>query len=154
MKKHGFAHKERLYEVWKNMRRRCMNPKNNRAKNYILKGVTFCEEWNNYLNFRTWALENGYDENAPYGQCTLDRIDNDGNYEPSNCRWTTAKVQENNMSRNRIIEYNGVTKTMSQWADFLGISYSAMIHRVQRNWSMERIVSTPQRRRVNGHYIT
>lgn len=131
-----------------------MNPKNNRAKNYVLKGVTFCEEWNDYLTFRAWALANGYDEHAPYGQCTLDRIDNDGNYCPENCRWATSKVQENNMSRNRLIEHNGVTRTMSQWADFLGISYSAMLHRVQRNWSMERIVNTPQRRRIDGHYIT
>lgn len=139
--KHGRSHKERLYEVWKNMKRRCIDPSNKRYAHYGAKGVTVCKEWkNDYITFRKWAYANGYEPNL-----TIDRINNDGNYEPSNCRWATSKEQENNMSRNRLLEYKGNTHTMSEWADILGLSYGAMNHRVQRNWTMERIVNTPQR---------
>lgn len=149
MKSHGYANKERLYEIWKNMRRRCHDPTNKRAKFYIEKGVKICDEWlNDYSAFRKWAMANGYKENL-----TLDRIDNDGNYSPENCRWATAKIQANNQSRNHLLTYMGETLTMSEWADKLGISYGTINHRVQRGWSMERIVKTPQRRNVNGRYI-
>ena len=147
--KHGFAHKERLYETWKNMKRRCYNPTNKRAKFYAEKCVTVCDEWrDDYLAFRSWALANGYNDTLK-----IDRIDNDGDYCPENCRWATDKVQANNQSRNRLLTYNGETLTMAQWADKLGYSYSAINHRVQRGWSMERIVNTPQRRHVDGRYI-
>lgn len=131
------------------MKRRCYDPKNKRAKFYSEKGVTVCDEWlNDYSAFRNWAMANGYKKGL-----TIDRIDNDGNYEPSNCRWATAKTQTNNQSRNRLLTYQGETLTMSEWADKLGITYSTILHRVQREWSMERIVNTPQRRHINGHYI-
>lgn len=149
MKTHGYAHKEALYETWKNMKRRCYDSTNKRAKFYSEKGVIVCEEWrNDYSAFRSWALANGYKEGL-----TIDRIDNDGNYCPENCRWATAKMQANNQSRNRMLTYNGETLTMSEWADKLNITYGTINHRVQRGWSMERIVNTPQRRHVDGHYI-
>lgn len=138
--KHGYSHKERLYETWKNMRRRCFDPKNKRWANYGGKGVTICKEWNDYSVFRSWAMENGYADNL-----TIDRKDADGNYCPDNCRWADAKTQANNVSRNRIIEHDGKKMTMSEFADYLGISYSALQHRMDRNWDMESIVSTPQR---------
>lgn len=144
-RKHGYSHKERLYEIWLNMRRRCNDPTNKRYLHYGGKGVRTCEEWNDYSNFRTWALKNGYSDCL-----TIDRINNSGNYEPSNCRWATPKEQENNMSRNRVLEYKGTLHTMSEWADVLGMSYGTINHRVQRNWSMDRIVNTPQRRSASG----
>ena len=150
MKTHGYAHKEALYETWKNMKRRCYDPTNKRAKFYLEKGVTVCDEWrNDYSAFRNWALKNGYKKGL-----TIDRINNDGNYCPENCRWATAKIQANNQSRNRLLTYNGETLTMSEWADKLGITYGTINHRVQRGWPMTRIVNTPQRRHMNGHYIT
>lgn len=133
--------KGRLYEIWKNMRRRCNDPKNKRWANYGGKGIKVCDEWNDYLVFRTWAYSNGYQDNL-----TIDRIDINQGYCPSNCKWSNAKEQANNTSRNHLIDYEGKTYTMSQFAEFLGISYSTLQHRIDRGWSIEKIVSQPQRR--------
>lgn len=93
---------DRLYEVWKSIKARCLNPNNIRFHRYGGRGITICDEWkNSYESFRTWALENEYDEFAPFGKCTIDRVDNDGNYEPSNCRWTDMKTQANNTSKQK-----------------------------------------------------
>ena len=138
--KHGYSHKERLYTTWCNMRRRCSDPTNKRWEQYGGKGVTVCSEWSEYLPFRKWAMKNGYTDFL-----SIDRINNDGNYEPSNCRWVDSKVQTNNCSRNRIIEYKGKNFTMSELSEHIGLSYSALQHRIDRGWSMDRIVSQPQR---------
>ena len=86
----------RLYVIWKNMRQRCYNSNHPAYKNYGGRGVSVCQEWNSFDVFGKWALENGYDANAPFGQCTIDRIDVNGNYEPSNCRWITIAAQQKN----------------------------------------------------------
>ena len=87
---------ERLYYVWRGMRQRCNNPNNNRYDLYGKRGIVICDEWNDYKNFREWALSNGYDENAPRGKCTIDRIDPNGIYEPNNCRWVDSHIQNLN----------------------------------------------------------
>ncbi|MDD3890525.1 MAG: hypothetical protein PHR65_11500 [Syntrophomonadaceae bacterium] len=140
-RKHGYSHKERLYETWKNMRRRCFDPKNKRWAHYGGRGITICSEWNDYLPFRGWAMANGYADNL-----TIDRIDVDGNYCPENCRWVDAKTQANNVSRNRIVDVKGQKMTMAELADSLGMSYSAVQHRIERGWDINKIISTPQRR--------
>lgn len=94
-KKHGGRY-ERLYSVWLGIRKRCFNVNEPAYHNYGGRGITVCHEWNDYETFREWALKSGYDENAPRGKCTLDRIDVNGNYEPSNCRWVDMKVQRQN----------------------------------------------------------
>jgi len=99
-KTHGYT-KERLYKVWMGMRQRCYLKTNNRYKHYGGRGIEVCDEWQDYLNFRKWALSHGYDSKAKRGKCTIDRIDVDGNYEPSNCRWVDAKTQANNTRRKK-----------------------------------------------------
>ena len=82
------------------MRNRCYNPHRNSYRYYGAKGVRICDEWrDDYSKFREWALANGYDENAPRGQCTIDRINPFGDYEPSNCRWVDLKTQARNRRR-------------------------------------------------------
>lgn len=95
-KKHG-GRKDRLYSIWHDMKNRVENPNSHAYKNYGGRGITVCDEWkNDYAAFREWAYSNGYDKDAPRGQCTLDRIDVNGNYCPENCRWTTMYHQIHN----------------------------------------------------------
>lgn len=137
--KHGRSNKERLYETWKNMRRRCNNPKNSRWENYGGKGVKICHEWNDYQAFRKWAYANGYNDSL-----SIDRIDPNGDYCPENCRWADAKVQANNQTRNRRFEYQGEVYTMSQLAEKMGLTYSALQHRVERGQPLNGAVEIIQ----------
>lgn len=95
---HGMTN-SRLYDVYKDMKRRCYRPNDASYKYYGERGISVCDEWlgrNGFHNFYEWAYSNGYDENAQRGKCTIDRIDVNGNYEPSNCRWVDMKVQASN----------------------------------------------------------
>lgn len=87
---HGESH-TRLHNIWTGMLNRCRNPNTERYKNYGGRGISVCDEWHNYLNFRDWALSNGYKEDL-----SIDRIDVDGNYEPQNCRWIPMREQAKN----------------------------------------------------------
>ena len=94
MPKHN-EYKSRLYATWQHMKDRTLNPKNQNWGNYGGRGIKICEEWREYMPFRNWALSNGYKENL-----TLDRINNNGNYEPTNCRWATYEIQNRNQRLN------------------------------------------------------
>ena len=96
---------DRLYHVYSNMKNRCLNEKSQDYPYYGGRGIRICDEWlNDYTSFKTWAYQNGYDENADHGKCTIDRIDVDGNYEPSNCRWVDMATQSKN--RRNVINKN------------------------------------------------
>lgn len=100
-----------------------------------------CDEWyNSYLEFEQWALNNGYDENAPRGKCTIDRIDVNGNYCPENCRWVDQKTQMSNVTYNHYETMNGVTHTVAEWADIYGVPYQILEGRLCRGMSIEKAV--------------
>lgn len=140
--KHGFCDKERLYNVWGLMRNRCNNPKSAHYNLYGGRGIKVCDEWSSYLKFREWALGNGYDDSL-----TLDRIDSNGDYCAENCRWVSQKAQCNNKRNNHYITYNGETKTMSEWAEYLNISYHVIRNRINNyGWNIKRAFTTPVRR--------
>lgn len=121
--------KNRLYRIWADMKRRCKNSDRPNYKNYGDKGIRVCQEWeNSFDSFREWALNNGYSDDL-----SIDRIDNDGNYEPSNCRWATAKEQANNKRNNLYIKYKGETRTLAQWCEVFGLERNVVAMRIYRD---------------------
>ena len=134
--KHG-KHKTRLYKIWAAIKGRCYNQNNESYKNYGARGITICKEWeNNYSAFETWANDNGYNDTL-----TIDRIDVNGNYEPSNCRWATRQEQQNNRRVNHYIEYQGEKRTVAEWARKLGIKKNTLDGRINKGWPIERAFS-------------
>lgn len=123
--KHNLRHK-RIYNIYCTMKARCYNPNNYEYHNYGGRGIKVCDEWlgeNGIDNFAMWSYKNGYDENADFGKCTIDRIDTNGNYDPNNCRWTTQKVQANNTRTNFYLEHDGEVHSISEWSDILKLDY-------------------------------
>lgn len=132
---HGQSH-TRLYKLWKGMRRRC-NDKNNDRNNkyYVSKGIMVCDEWNDFEIFMNWAYENGYRDGL-----SIDRIDNNKDYCPDNCRFVTMDEQRNNTSRSRFITFNGVTKTAIDWSRETGVKYKTIISRLNRGLPPEEVL--------------
>ena len=137
---------EKLYNTWNRMIHRCYDPKHHKYYRYGARGISVCDDWrNNYDTFYNWAINNGYKEGL-----SIDRINNDGNYEPSNCRWTTRKQQQRNMSRNKVIEYKGETKCLSEWCEELNLYYPTIISRLHKGWSSDKALSTITNRPFDG----
>lgn len=132
----------RLYTIWRGMRNRCYRPSQINYKNYGEKGIRICKEWHDFAAFYHWSMSNGY---TP--MLTIDRIDSTGNYEPSNCRWATTREQLLNYSRNVNITYEGVTKTVTEWAEETGMHYRALLWRAE-NWEPERLFDKPKRTKI------
>lgn len=130
--------KEKLYKVWASMKQRCINPNSREFKHYGKRGITICKEWLDYEPFKEWALMNGYKEGL-----SIERIDVNGNYEPSNCTWIPRIEQPKNTRRTIYIKYNGKDQTISEWADELGMNYETLRMRLSRGWSVERAITEP-----------
>jgi hypothetical protein len=142
--KHGLyldkdGKKSRLYHIWEDMKNRCLNKNNKRYPSYGGRGILLFENWHNYVEFHNWAINNGYSENL-----TIDRIKVNGNYEPSNCKWSTQKEQANNRTNNRNITFKDQTLTLQEWSDKIGIERHVLKNRLNRGWSIERAFITPK----------
>lgn len=141
--KHGTEHgesKTRLYKIWSRMIWRCEKPQAKGFPDYGGRGVSVCEEWHSFKVFRNWAMENGYSDSL-----SIDRIDNDGNYCPENCRWATPKEQANNRRSNHKVEYNGQSKNISEWADYFGIESGKFNAAIQRGRTIDEILEREQK---------
>lgn len=122
------------YHTWAGMKVRVRE-----YPTYIAKGIKVCDRW--LESFDNFFKDMG---KAPSRKHTLDRIDNNGNYCPENCRWATTKEQNNNYSQNRVIEFNGKTMNVTQWAEFLGISRHRIYQRLNKGWSVEKALTYNQ----------
>lgn len=138
----GYLH---LGKIFRSMKYRCYDKSCNRYYRYGGRGIKICDEWLSDINsFRKWAIENGYKEGL-----SIDRIDNDKDYCPENCRWVTQEEQRNNTSRTVLIEYNGKTQTLTQWAKELNMKPSTLHNRIRvRGWSIEHALTQPVRKRT------
>lgn len=126
------------------MLQRCENPKNKRYQAYGGRGITVCKEWHNTENFIQWALRNGYSDDL-----SIDRIDNDKGYCPSNCQWTTNKTQANNRRVCHYIEAFGKKMTATQWAELAGMDRKTIRLRILSGMTPEEALTTPLMK--NGH---
>lgn len=135
--RHGMRH-TRIYNIWRSMRQRCSNPNCINYHNYGGKGISVCDEWNNSFEaFYEWARLTGYEEDL-----TIDRKDVKGNYEPSNCKWSSYKQQANNKTNNKLLEFQGEIHTLGEWASITGIKLSTIWARLNRGWSVEKTLTT------------
>ena len=145
-KTHGLS-KHRLYSIYKNMKQRCYNKNRPDYQRYGGKGVRICKEWlDDFKTFYDWAYENGYSDGL-----SIDRIDVDGNYEPSNCRWVDDKTQARNRTNNRLVKIDGKVKTVSEWVKLLKLPQSTVRSRISRGWSPKKALITPVKSRGRSH---
>lgn len=129
------------------MRNRCHFENDVNYENYGKRGIAVCAEWrDSFEAFRDWAMENGYNPNAPRGECTIDRIDMNGDYEPSNCRWVDIATQANNRRNNRYVTIDGITKTVTEWCRITGVKSSTVYWRIKSGWEPARAVTEPHNR--------
>ena len=128
----------RLYTIWIGMKQRCYYEKHKHFKNYGGRGITVCDEWkDDFQAFHDWSISHGYEDNL-----TIDRIDVNGNYEPSNCKWASTKVQGNNKRTNHTLELNGEIHTVSEWSKITGIPNSTIHNRLKAGWTIEKALTT------------
>lgn len=129
-----------IYKAWIGMRSRCNGSGKSAYKNYFLRGILVCKEWkDNFNTFYKWAIENGWEKGL-----SLDRKDNNGNYEPTNCRWTTRVIQQRNRRSNVMLTAFGETKCLNEWVEDIRCtsnSSTAIKYRLKMNCSPEEAIS-------------
>jgi hypothetical protein len=148
--KHGLWKKnERLYSIWANMKSRCLDTKDVAYDRYGGRGIKICNEWFDINIFYQWAISHGYQKTLQ-----IDRIDNDGNYCPENCRWITVKQQARNRRSNRILKHEERSLLMCEWSELTGIPLYTIKNRIdQLGWYVEKTLTTPPRKQKNGRCI-
>lgn len=124
-----------LFNVWRNMKERCTNKNYRTFADYGGRGIKLCEEWQEFTSFYDWAMANGYKKGL-----SIDRIDVNGDYEPNNCRWADAKTQARNRRNTIFIDYEGVRKSISDWADELKVARNTLYWRYSQGWSTQEIL--------------
>ncbi len=130
---------KRLYGIYYGMRTRCYNKTDSSYRSYGARGITVCDEWlEDFYAFQDWAFSNGYREDL-----SIDRIDNNGNYSPENCRWADNKTQANNRRTTHFLTIDGETHSASQWARMVGVDRSVIYGRLKHGWSDKDAVFTP-----------
>lgn len=135
--KHGLSDTP-MYHKWENMKQRCFNPKRPGYENYGGRGITVCDEWLDFEYFKRWCLKNGYSDDLE-----IDRIDNDGNYEPSNCRFVTAKKNSYNKRNTRKYEYRGKLYKIPELSKVANIHPTTLRTRLFNGMSIKEAVETP-----------
>lgn len=124
MAAHGFR-KKRLYRTWRDMKQRITNKKSTNYKNYGAKGITVCEEWLDFVNFKDWALSTGYNDTL-----TIERLDNSKGYCPENCTWIPMEDQCKNRTNTQLFELNWKRKLLREWAEIYSKNYNTVYHRI------------------------
>ena len=125
----------KLYGVWNTMKNRCSNPSVKSYRDYGGRGIKVCDEWLNADTFFKWAKATGYKDGME-----IDRIDNNGDYTPKNCRWVTRTENANNKSINKVIEHEGMTKTLADWARYYGVNYKNLSRLLIRGYTMDEAI--------------
>lgn len=128
----------REYRVWGGMKNRCFNANNKNFGSYGARGITVCERWRD--SFAAFLEDMGRPPSASH---QIDRINNDGNYEPGNCRWAMPAENSRNRRSTVVITYDGVTKAASEWANDLGMNRHAILDRLKKGWSVKDAITTP-----------
>lgn len=135
-KTHGLSRKHPLYHVWSGMKSRCYNTSCKKYKDYGARGISVCDEWLEFSVFYLWAKDKWRKG------LILDRIDNDGNYYPSNCRFTDSLTSVNNRRTTIIINFNNKSLTIAEWSKLISISPATIWQRLKRNWKLEYVLSS------------
>jgi hypothetical protein len=130
--------KHPAYNIHSNMINRCYDTNNPRYKDYGGRGIAVCEEWKDITTFCNWMMNNNYVKGL-----SIERIDNNGNYEPSNCILIPLENQSKNRRSNHSITYNGSSNTIAEWSRITGINMYTLFDRLYRGWTDEEIVATP-----------
>lgn len=139
--KHGDTHTG-LYYVWQSMLKRCSDLHNKNYKNYGGRGIAVCLDWHDYKEFRSWALKTGYKKGL-----SIDRIDNNGNYCPENCRWATRSQQNDNTRRTIKIKYHNKTQSLTAWCKELGLKRDTIYARIHSyGWPIQKAFNTTIRK--------
>lgn len=131
----------KLYNIWAGIKQRCYYKNNISYKYYGARGIKMDDSWrNDFTAFYQWSIANNY-----HSDLQIDRIDTDGDYTPSNCRWISQFTNANNKRNNVLFEYNGVTKSAKEWSRYFGINYKTVMTRLRRGWSFDETFEIIQR---------